>query len=58
MKLVKVLIPFNMDDKTYAPNDEIKVTDEQLARIRKISVNMVLVLDEVEEKPKKKTTKK
>ena len=58
MKLVKVLIPFRMDDKSYEPNDEIKVTDEQLTRIRVISVNMVKVLGEAEEKPKKRTAKK
>ena len=58
MKLVKVLIPFRMDDKTYNANDEIKVTDEQLARIKALSVNMVKVLGEIEDKPKKKTAKK
>ncbi len=60
MKLVKVLIPFHLSalNKDCVPNDEIEVTDEQLAKIRAISVNMVEVLGEVKEKPKKKATTK
>ncbi len=57
MKLVKVLIPFRMSatNTDHIPNDEIKVTDEQLAKIKAINVNMVEVLGDVEEpKPKKK----
>lgn len=57
MKLVKVLIPFHMTalNKDLVPNDEIEVTDEQLAKIRAVNVNMVEVLGEVEKpKPKKK----
>lgn len=57
MKLVKVLIPFHMSatNTDHIPNDEIKVTDEQLAKIRAVNVNMVEVLGDVEEpKPKKK----
>ena len=59
MKLVKVLIPFHMSatNTDHIPNDEIEVTDEQLAKIKAINVNMVEVLGEVEEskpKPKKK----
>ena len=56
---VKVLIPFHSLalDKDLVPNDIIEVTDEQLADIRKVNVNMVLVLDEPEEKPKAKAKK-
>ena len=58
MKLVKVLIPFHFSvtDTDHVVGDEIKVTDEQLAKIRNINVNMVEVLGEAEvelEKPKK-----
>ena len=58
MKLVKVLIPFHLKDTDtdHVVGDEIKVTDEQLAKIRSINVNMVEVLGEAEvelEKPKK-----
>lgn len=58
MKLVKVLIPFHLKDTDtdHVTGDEIKVTDEQLAKIRSINVNMVEVLGEAEvglEKPKK-----
>ena len=60
MKLCRVLIPFTLSDtkKSYVPDDEIELTDEQLARVKAINVNMVLVVGEVEAKPKKKTTKK
>ncbi len=60
MKLVKVLIPFHLSDtkKDYVANDKIEVTDEQLTKIKAVNVNMVEVLGEVEEKPKKKATKK
>ena len=59
MNRVKVLIPFHSKavDKDLVPNDIIEVTDEQLADIRKVNVNMVLVLDEAEEKPKAKAKK-
>ena len=58
MKLVRVLIPFHLKDTDtdHVAGDEIKVTDEQLAKIRSINVNMVEVLGEAEvelEKPKK-----
>lgn len=59
MKLVRVLIPFHMSatNTDHVPNDEIEVTDEQLAKIRAINVNMVEVLGEAEEteaeKPKR-----
>ena len=58
MKLVRVLIPFRLKDTDtdHVAGDEIKVTDEQLAKIKSINVNMVEVLEETEvelEKPKK-----
>jgi hypothetical protein len=61
MKRVKVLIPFHFKDanKDLVAGDVIEVSDEQLAKIRAINVNMVLVLEEVKDKPKAKakTTK-
>lgn len=57
MKRVQVLIPFHRleTDKDCEVNDIIEVSEEELARIRKVNINMVL---ELEEKPKKKRTKK
>lgn len=59
MKRVKVLLPFysKATGNYQEPDDIIDVTDEQLANIRSINVNMVLVLGEVEKKPKPKKTK-
>ena len=59
MKRVKVLIPFHSKatGKDQIPNDIIEVTDEQLASIREVNVNMVLVLGEAEDKPKPKAKK-
>lgn len=61
MKLVKVLRPFHLKatDTDHVVGDEIKVTDEQLEKIRSINVNMVEVLgEEMEaEKPKKSRKK-
>lgn len=59
MKRVKVLIPFHSKakGKDLVPDDIIEVTDEQLAAIREVNVNMVLVLGEVEKKPKAKKQK-
>ena len=60
MKRVRVLIPFHMSatNTDHVPGDEIKVTDEQLAKIKAVNVNMVEVLGEVkEQKPRTKTTK-
>ena len=53
MKSVKVLIPFhNKDTKVdQVPGDVIDVSEERLAEIRAINVNMVLVLGDVEEVP-------
>ncbi len=55
--MYKVLIPFHrsLDDKDYVPGDLIDISEEELAKIKSINVNMVV---EVEEKPKKKRTKK
>lgn len=67
MKRVKVLVPFTdkVSGKPYKENDEIELTDERIAEVKAISVNMILVLDEVmeesreeEQKPKKTTRKK
>ena len=56
MKRCEVLIPFHMSatNTDHVPGDIIEVSDAQLAKIRAISVNMVSVLGEVEEKPKRK----
>ena len=56
MKRCEVLIPLHLKatDTFYVPGDIIEVSDAQLAKIRAISVNMVTVLGEVEEKPKRK----
>ena len=60
MKRVKVLIPFHLKatNTDHVPGDEITVSDEQLARIRAINVNMVLVLGDAEEAKPKRTRKK
>ena len=60
MMRVKVLVPFNSKatGKKQVPNDIIEVTDEQLAAIREVNVNMVLVLGEAEEKGEKKPKEK
>ena len=60
MKRVKVLVPFNCKatGKKQVPDDIIEVTDEQLAAIREVNVNMVLVLGEAEEKAEKKPKEK
>ena len=54
---VKVLVPFHSiaTGKDHIPDDIIEVTDEQLAAIRKVNVNMVLVLGEAKKKQKAKT---
>ena len=58
MLRVSVLIPFHRaeTDKDHVPSDEIVVSEEELARIRRVNVNMVLVLGEAEQ-PKKRTKK-
>lgn len=57
MLRVEVLIPFHSlaANKDCVAGDVIEVTDEQLAEIKKVNVNMVLVLGEVVKK--KATTK-
>lgn len=57
MKRVRVLIPFHSmaTNKDHKVDDIIEVTDEQLANIRAVNVNMVLVLGDVAKK--KATTK-
>lgn len=62
MKRVRVLIPFHSQatNKDHNVDDIIEVTDEQLAEIRAVNVNMVLVLGDVVKKKaatKPKTTK-
>lgn len=57
MKRAKVLIPFTdrVTGKDYIPDDIIEVSDERLTEIKAVNVNMVLVIGDVEPKPKKKT---
>lgn len=57
MKRCEVLVPFHLKatETDHVPGDVIEVSEEQLANIRKLNVNMVLVLEDV---PKKKKTKK
>lgn len=57
---VKVLIPFHLsaENKDCVPNDVIEVTYEQYMAIKRINVNMVEVVQEVEKpKPKAKAKK-
>ena len=56
MKKCRVLIPFILGDtgELLKEGKEVELTDDQLARVRKISPNMVEVLGEV----KKSKTKK
>ena len=60
MKRVEVLIPFHMKatDTNHAVGDIIVVSEEQLAKIRAVHVNMVSVLGDVEEEQKPKSKKK
>lgn len=59
MKRCEVLIPFHMiaTNTDHVPGDVIEVSDEQLAKIKAVNVNMVLVLGEVEAKPKRSRKK-
>ena len=54
MKRVKVLIPFHNKDTNVdqVAGDIIEVSDERLASIKAINVNMVLVLEDVKLKTK------
>jgi hypothetical protein len=56
---VKVLLPFysKATGNYQEPDDVIEVTEEQLAAIKAVNVNMVLVLGDAEEKPKARKTK-
>lgn len=56
---VRVEIPFHLiaTDTDHVHGDVIEVSEDQLAKIRAVNVNMVSVL-ETEEKPKKRTSKK
>ena len=58
MKRVKVLIPFTdrVTGKDHNADDIIEVSDERLAEIKAVNVNMVLVMGDVEPKPKRKAT--
>ena len=59
MKRVKVLIPFldKVTGKDHNADDIIEVSEERLAEIKAVNVNMVLVLGDAEQpKPKKKAT--
>lgn len=57
MKRVEVLIPFRCKatNKEYNKGDVIEITEERLAEIKAVNVNMVLVLGDVVKK--KATTK-
>jgi hypothetical protein len=59
MMKVKVLIPFTdkVTGKDHNADDIIEVSEERLAEIKSVNVNMVLVLGEAEEKPKTTTPK-
>lgn len=62
MKLVEVLIPFHLSDTNadHNPGDVITVSEDQLARIKALNINMVSVLGdapEAEAKPKKRKPK-
>ena len=62
MKRVEVLIPFRMaaTNTNHVVGDVIEVSEEQLAKIRAIHVNMVAVLGDAEEQaaPKQAEEKK
>lgn len=65
MLLVRVEIPFHRiaTDTDHIHGDEIVVSEEELARIRAVNINMVSVLGEATEQavpdvPKKPTTRK
>ncbi len=61
MKQVRVLVPFiDSETKTfYEAGREVELPEATIERVKAISVNMVLVLGDAEEKaPKKPRTKK
>lgn len=55
MKKVRVLVPFTdaVIGDIYKVNDEIELSDERIAEIKSVNVNMIEVIGEVK-KPKKK----
>lgn len=57
MKRVKVLIPFTdrITGKDHIADDIIEVSDERLAEIKAVNVNMVLETGDANPKQKKKT---
>lgn len=57
MKICKVLIPFvdKVTGAMYEVGDEIRLSDERIAEIRTVGINIVKVLREA---PKPKTKKK
>ena len=57
MKRVEVLLPFRCKatNKAYVAGDVIEITEERLAEIQAVNINMVLVLGDVVKK--KATTK-
>ena len=60
MKRVKVLVPFTdaVIGDIYNVNDEIELSDERIAEIKAVNVNMIEVIGEVEGEPAKKPRKK
>lgn len=56
---VKVLIPFTdkVTNKKHKADDIIEVSEERLAEIKAVNVNMVLEVKPKEKKQKAKTTK-
>lgn len=57
MLKVKVELPFHRaeTDKDCIPGDEIIVSEEELARIKAVNINMVSVLGEATQPRKRKT---
>lgn len=60
MKLVKVLIPFTdkVTGELHKADSEIELSEERIAEIKAVNANMVSVIGEVQEKPKKTSRKK
>lgn len=59
MMKVKVLVPFidKVTGELHNADDIIEVSEERLAEIKAVNVNLVLVIGEAEEKPKAKKQK-
>ncbi|MBE5880387.1 MAG: hypothetical protein E7288_10515 [Lachnospiraceae bacterium] len=60
MKLVKVHIPFTDKEtgRLHGVNEEIELSEERIAEIKAISVNMIEVIGDVAEVEKPKRTRK